>query len=101
MAEPVFKRRKPHISRAEEDDGNGEPDLETMLVLESVNRELESEKHIVQDTDCDRGRDTMIYRKQQRKQRPRENTKEMKDHNTPRTCKPSSRTCNGEVRPTT
>ena len=98
MAELVFKRRKPHISRAEEDDGNGEPDLETMLV-ESVNRELESEQHIVQDTDCDRGRDT-ICRKQKRKQRPRENTKEMKDHNT-RTCKPSSRTCNGEVRPTT
>ena len=42
MAEPVFKKRKPHISRAEEDDGDGEPDLETMLV-ESVDRELESE----------------------------------------------------------
>ena len=42
MAEPVFKKRKPHISRAEEDDGDSEPDLETMLV-ESVDRELESE----------------------------------------------------------
>ena len=42
MAEPVFKESKPDVSRAKEDNGNGEPDFEAMLV-ESVDRELEPE----------------------------------------------------------
>ncbi len=67
MSEPVFKKRKPYVARAEEDDRYGEPDFKAVLV-ESVDRELEPEQYVVQDTDRDRGRDT-IYR-EQNSQRP-------------------------------
>jgi hypothetical protein len=58
LAETVFEQGETNVAGTEEDDGGREPDLERVHV-ESVDLELEAEEHVVDDTDGDRGRDTV------------------------------------------
>jgi len=54
----VFQEGIPNSSGPEENDGGGEPDLETRDV-EAVDGELEPKQDVVDDADGDRGRDTV------------------------------------------
>jgi hypothetical protein len=58
LPETVLEEREADVAGAEEDNGGGNPDLERVHV-EAVNRELEAEEDVVDDTDRRRGRDTV------------------------------------------
>lgn len=58
MPQSVLQQCVPNRAAPKEYGGAGEPDLETRDV-ESVDGELEPEQNVVEDTDGDRGRDTV------------------------------------------
>ena len=59
LAEPVLEQGEADVAGAVEDGGAGESDLETVRV-EAVDGELEAEQDVVDDTDGDRARDTVV-----------------------------------------
>ena len=69
LAQAVLKDGEADIAGAKEYDGRSEPDLERVHV-EIVDRELETEQDVVDDTNSHRRRDTVVrehvYEKDQR-----------------------------------
>ena len=61
LAEPVLEQGEADVAGAVEDDGAGEPDLETVHV-EAVDGELEAQQDVVHDRDRYAGRDTVCGR---------------------------------------
>ena len=58
VSQPVLQKGERDRSGSNENDGGGQPDLETVHV-EVVHRKLESEKDVIEETDRDRGSDAV------------------------------------------
>ena len=69
LAEPVLEQGEADVAGAVEDDGAGEPDLETVHV-EAVDGELEAQQDVVHDRDRYAGRDTVCGRGRGKRARP-------------------------------
>ena len=59
LAQAVLKDGEADVAGAKEYDGSGEPNLERVHV-EIVDRELETEQDVVDDTNSHRRRDTVV-----------------------------------------